>query len=124
MYEWLAGNSYQMTVTLNATNMTLNSPASSYFKGVRWVMIGLDATQQKLAIKPIQKRDIDMNLVSMDRLQKISIGKGYGRITNKRMMQTIEDTLGCILTGQKVYAEYNDKEDIMEIDLTDLVNED
>ena len=124
MYEWLAGNSYQMTVTLNATNMTLNSPASSYCKDVRWVMIGLDATQQKLAIKPIQKRDIDMNLVSMDRLQKISIGKGYGRITNKRMMQTIEDTLGCILTGQKVYAEYNDKEDIMEIDLTDLVNED
>lgn len=124
MYEWLAGNSYQMTVTLNSTNMTLNSPASSLFKDVRWVMIGLDAGQQKLAIKPIQKRDIDMNLISMDRLQKISIGKGYGRITNKRMMQTIEDTFGCILTGQKVYAEYNDKENIMEIDLTDLVNED
>lgn len=117
MYEWIKGNVYSMNATLYSTNITLNSSAASYFEEVRWVMIGLDSKNKKIAIKPVTKKEVDLKLVSLEHLHKISIGKGYGRISNKAIMKDVSDILQKQLTGDKFSATYNDKEDFLEIDL-------
>lgn len=117
MYEWVKSNAYSLNVTLYNTNITLNSLASSYFENVRWVMIGLDTKNKKVAIKPVTKNQIDLKLVPLEHLHKISIGKGYGRISNKAIMKDISDMVGYQLDGNKFYATFNEKEDLLEIEL-------
>ena len=89
MYEWIKGSVFNMITTLYPTNITLNSSAATVFSDVRWVMLGLDRIECKLAIKPIAKREIDLKLVPMDQLHKISIGKGYARISCKSIIDEI-----------------------------------
>lgn len=117
MYEWVKGNAYSLAVTLYNTNITLNSTAVSYFENVRWVMIGLDTKNNKVAIKPVTKNQIDLKLVPLEHLHKISVGKGYGRISNKAIMKDISNMAGIELNGQKFSAIFNDKETFLEIDL-------
>ena len=117
MFEWVKGNAYNMNVTLYATNITLNSAAASYFEDVRWVMIGLNREKKQVAIKPVNKRELDLNLVSLEQLHKISIGKGYGRISNKAIMKEIEDILGAKMDGIKKEAMFDEKEGMLVVDL-------
>lgn len=118
MFEWVKGNAYTMSVTMSPTNMTLNSAAASYFQEVRWVMIGLNNETKKVAIKPITKQEIDLKLVSLDRLHKISIGKGYGRISSKQTMNEIADLLQMKqLDSLKCEASFDEKQNLLIIDL-------
>ena len=117
MFEWVKGNAYNIYVTLYATNITLNSAAASYFEEVRWVMIGLNREEKQLAIKAITKREIDLKLVPLEQLHKISIGKGYGRISNKAIMKEVEMILGTSLDGLKKEAIFDEKEGMLIVDL-------
>ncbi|NBK97534.1 MAG: hypothetical protein EOM50_05875 [Erysipelotrichia bacterium] len=118
MYEWVKGNAYNLNVTLYNTNITLNSATASYFNDIRWVMVGIDAHGKKVAIKPVAKKMIDLNLVPLEQLHKISIGKGYGRISNKSIMLEIKQLLERDIEGLKFQASYNDQEDFLEVDLS------
>lgn len=117
MYEWMKGNAYNLNVTLYNSNITLNSSAASYFNDIRWVMVGIDSQNKKIAIKPVPKSKIDLNLVPLEHLHKISIGKGYGRISNKNIMKDISDLMEREIDSLKFQATYNDKEDFLEVDL-------
>lgn len=117
MYEWMKGNVYNLNVTLYNTNITLNSAAASYFNDIRWVMVGIDSDLKKIAINPIPKSKIDMQLVPLQHLHKISIGKGYGRISNKNIMNDICDLMKKDINGLKFQATYNDKENFLEVNL-------
>lgn len=121
MYEWMKGNAYNLNVTLYESNITLNSSAASYFENIRWVMIGLDLKNKKMAIKPIAKNKIDLNLVPLEQLHKISIGKGYGRISNKNIMNEVKEALQKDITGLKFKATFNDKETFLEVDLNEEI---
>lgn len=122
MFEWVKGNVYTLVLTLYPNNITLNSSAASYFQDVRWSMIGLDKKTAMLAIKPITKREIDLNLVSMDQLHKVSVGKGYARISNKTVIEEISGMIGQQLDGLKVNATFDEKENMLIADFSDLVN--
>ncbi len=117
MFEWTSGNVFTLQATLYETNITLNSACVSYFKDVRWVMIGFNHKQKQVAIKPISKRDVDLQLVALDKLHKISIGKGYGRISNKNIMKDIQGMIGSNINKGKYGATYDDKENILILDL-------
>ncbi len=121
MYEWMKGNAYNLNVTLYNTNITLNSSAASYFDNIRWVMIGLDLAHKKIAIKPVPKNKVDLNLVPLEHLHKISIGKGYGRISNKNIMKEISEGLGYAIDGCKFKATFNDKDEYLEVDLSETL---
>ena len=120
MYEWIKGSVYHMVITLYPTNITLNSSVVSKLEGVRWVMLGLDRENYKLAIKPIPKRDIDLKLVEMDQLHKVSIGNGYGRISNKAIMGEVSRLLDRDITGVKIEVIYDESEDMLIADLRDI----
>ena len=113
----MKGNAYTLNVTLYTTNITLNSAAASHFSEVRWVMIGLDKDENLVAIKPITKRELDLKLVPLEQLHKISIGKGYGRISNKAIMAEIAEMCQQSLDGIKKGANFDDKQGMLIIDL-------
>lgn len=117
MFEWIPGNAYSTVVTLYPNNFTLNNTAATYFKDVRWCCIGLDKKALKVAIKPIAKREIDLNLVPLDQLHKVSIGKGYARISNKLILDEIAALLHKECNGIKYNATFDEKERMLIIDL-------
>ena len=120
MFTQIKGNAYTLVLTLYPNNITLNSSAASYFEDVRWAMIGLDKENMKLGIRPITKREIDLCLVSMDELHKVSVGKGYARISNKMIMEEIGNMISQSISGLKINAEYDEKENMLVADLSEL----
>jgi len=109
-----------MIITLYPTNITLNSSIVSKLENIRWVMLGLDRENYKLAIKPITKREIDLKLVDMNQLHKVSIGNGYGRISNKAIMSEVSKLLNRDITGVKIEIEYDETENLFVADLKDI----
>ena len=120
MYEWIKGSVYHMIITLYPTNITLNSSVVNKLSDIRWVMLGLDREELKLAIKPVTKREIDLKLVDMDQLHKVSIGNGYGRISNKAIMQEVSILLNRDITGIKLEVEYDESGTMLIADLKDI----
>ena len=87
MFEWVKGNAYTMLVTLYPNNFTLNNVAAAYFEDIRWCCIGLDREERKVAIRPVTKREVDLKLIPLEQLHKVSMGKGYARISNKALIE-------------------------------------
>lgn len=75
-----------------------------------------------MGIRPVSKREIDLHLVEMDQLHKISLGKGYARITNKAIMEEIALLTHQKMDGLKVNARFDEKENMLIADLKDLIN--
>lgn len=117
MFEWAQGNAYSMVVTIYPTNFTLNSVAAQRFINSKYCMLGLDRVNRLVAIKAITKREIDLGLVHLDTLHKISMGKGYARISNKQFIEDIynltHDASECI----KYSATFDEKENMLIVDL-------
>ena len=65
-----------------------------------------------------RKKDIDRKLVPMEQLHKVSIGKGYARITNKQMMEEISNLLGEPLNGNKYNAMFHEQQGLLIVELT------
>lgn len=117
MFEWIPGNAYSSVVTLYPNNFTLNTTAASHFGDVRWCCIGLDKRTLKVAIKPVTKREIDLNLISLDQLHKVSVGKGYARISNKNILTDISSLIDKECNGIKFQASFDEKDKMLIVDL-------
>lgn len=120
MYEWVTGNAHALIVRVYPTNITLNASAASLFNDVRYVTIGFNKESLKVAIKPITKREVDLKLVPLEQLHKVSIGKGYGRISNKLVCDEISALIGQLLTGQRFLSQFDVKSHMLVIDLTQI----
>ena len=123
MFQWLKGNSHANVVTLSDTCITLNNSAASHFSDVRWCLIGIDYDRSLLAIKPVSKHDYDLHIYPLENLHKVSIGNGYGRITNKSIMKNISGLLNEPLNNLKLLAEYDANQDMLIVDLTQQYRE-
>ena len=91
MFEWTVGTAYSMIVTVYPANFTLNNVAALKFKDCRYCMLGLNRDKSQVAIKIVTKEDIDLGLVPIENLHKVSYGKGYARISNKAFIKEIYD---------------------------------
>ena len=120
MFEWIEGNVTSLILTITSSSITLNASAANYFKEVRWCMVGIDKKQMLLGIKPIKKIDIDRKIVSTSQLHKITIGKGYARITNKAISDQIANLLNQTLTNEKISAYYDEDQEMLLADLHEL----
>ena len=120
MFEWVKGNVYSMILTLYPNNITLNSSAATHFQDVRWVMIGIDKENYQLGIRPITKREIDLKLVSMSQLHKISVGKGYARVSNKMIIEELSAMIDQPIEGLKVNAIFDEAQGMLIADLHEL----
>lgn len=121
MFEWIQGNSYTMIVTVYATNITLNTAAANHFKDYRWCMIGFDAKHKQMAIKGVSKAQIDNGLVPLENLHKISVGKGYARISNKSVIQQIAKIINEESINKKYSAYFDDEQNLLIINLKDTI---
>lgn len=117
MYEWVTGNAHTNVVRIYPNNLTLNTSAAIHFNEFRYVTIGIDRDSRKIAIKPIAKRDIDLKLVPIEHLHRVSIGNGYGRISNKMVCDEIASLLKSPLEGQKFLAQFDKKQQQLIVDL-------
>lgn len=117
MFEWATGNAYAMIVTIYSSNFTLNTAACNHFKDYKYCMLGLDKENKKVAIKAVSKEEIDLGLVYLENLHKISIGKGYARISNKVFIEEIYNLTLEREEGLKYAASFDEKEKMLIIDL-------
>ena len=117
MFKWMNGNTYSNVVTLYPNNFTLNSVACQYFQEIRWCLIGIDEQNFKVAIKPVTAREIDLNLYPMEHLNKVSMGKGYARISNKHIVDEIAAMIQKECNGLKFISSYDEKEKMLIVDL-------
>lgn len=117
MFTWVKGNAYSMIVTIYPNNLTLNNTATSYFQDVRWAMIGIDHENLQIGVKPVTKREVDLKLVPLEQLHKVSIGKGYARISNKQVVEEISALLNMPLDGVKFKADFDEKQGLLLVDL-------
>lgn len=88
-FEWSTNDIIKKTVTIYTSNLTLNKAACQYFDNVQFVLLGLDRENNLLGIKPITKEQLDANIYPEDQLHRISIGKSYGRVSNKNFIRNI-----------------------------------
>lgn len=121
MFNWVTGNAQLEIVTLNSNNITLNQNAASHFQSSQYVLVGFSQNLE-IGIKPVSKRDMDLNAYPKENLHKISIGKGYAKINNKALCDLISAKVGKPLTGQKIYARFDETENVLIFDIDALSN--
>ena len=117
MFTWVQGNAYTPVATLYANNITLNQAAAALVQDARWVMLGLDHDNKRVAIRPVSKQEIDRKQVMLQQLHKVSLGKGYARISNKQVMEEIAGMLKQSLNGDKFEAVYDEASNLLVIEL-------
>lgn len=117
MFEWTKGSAYTAICTLYASNITLNNNAAYYLDEVRWCQIGIDSKSLLVAIKPVTKEEIDLKLVNLNHIHKISHGKGYLRISNKAVIDDISKLLKKPLNGEKFTVNYDEVNKMLIVDL-------
>lgn len=122
MFEWTTGNAQLEVVTLNENNITLNQNAASHFRDSHFVLVGFDENNH-VAIKPVKRKDLELNAYPKENLHKISLGKGYAKINNKALLDLMSNRVGIAMNGQKIVAAFREKEEFLTFDLSTLKKE-
>lgn len=122
MFKWATGNAYAMIATIYPTNFTLNTPATLKLNNAHYCILGLDENEKKVAIKAITKEQIDLGVVPLEHLHKISYGKGYARISNKSFIDNLNSFIKIPDKGIKLALNYDEIEKmlIMNIDFNTI----
>ena len=81
-------------------------------------MLGIDVEKKQAAIKAVNKEEIDLGLVPLENLHRISYGKGYARISNKSFIADLGRFIDIKDEGVKLPLTYDESEKmlIMNID--------
>lgn len=111
-FEWSTNEVAKKTVTIYSTNLTLNKAACRHFENVQYVLLGLDRNNDILGIKPVDKQQIDDNIYQEDQLHRISIGKSYGRVSNKTFIDELSQLYNLDLQNNQG-IKYNAKFDVV-----------
>ena len=118
-FTWKTNELSADIVSVYETNLTLNKPACRHFENVNYVLLGIDESSHSLGIKPVTKEAIEQSLYPRDQLYRISIGKSYGRVTNKAFINHIEPLAHIDFNVQSCYkfkASYDIIHDVLIVD--------
>ncbi len=121
MFEWISTTGNSPVITLYSNNLTLNSVASTFFESSPWCCIGINKETLQIALRPVSKQEVELNAVAAHQLHKVSLGKGYGRISSKDLAGEISALIGSECNGQKYLATFNEKEKMLIVDLNNQV---
>ena len=119
-FVWATSEVANTSVTIYETNITLNKAACEYFKNVNYVLLGFDQEKKILAIKPIPKEIVDQDIYPRSQLHRLSMGKSYGRISNKSFLKDIAEYTNIDLKdgqGTKYNASYDVMNSLLTIQL-------
>lgn len=113
-FVWSTNEVSKKTVTIYSTNITLNTAACKHFENVQYVLLGLDKDKHLLGIKPVDKNALNEGIYPKDQLHRISIGKSYGRISNKNFIDQL---------AEEYNLDFNDKQGLKYTAKFDVVHQ-
>jgi len=93
-FEWSTNDIATKTLTIYETNLTLNKAACYHFEDVNFVLLGIDKENRQIGIKPVTKDEINNQIYPVSQLHRISLGKSYGRISNKSFVEDLCQEFG------------------------------
>lgn len=102
-FEWSTNDIATMTLSVYETNLTLNKAACAHFEDVNYVLLGIDKEARQIGIKPVTKQEIDDNVYPASQLHRISLGKSYGRISNKSFVYDLSQEFGLDFSQNQCY---------------------
>jgi hypothetical protein len=111
-FEWSTNDIATMTLTIYETNLTLNKAACVHFEDVNYVLLGIDYEAKQIGIKPVTKQEIDDGIYPSSQLHRISLGKSYGRISNKSFVYDLTQKFGFDFSENQCYK-YTVKYDVV-----------
>lgn len=123
-FEWINNDVNTMSVTFTDSNITLNKAACRYFEESSYVLLGYDVDNHQIGIKPVKKIEIENKVYPKNQLHKLSLGKSYGRISNKNFLKGLSDYTHLDFASQSTYkleAKFDVKKQILIIPLEEVL---
>ncbi len=102
-FEWSTNDIATKTLTIYETNLTLNKAACYHFEDVNFVLLGINKEDKQIGIKPVTKEDINNHVYPETQLHRISLGKSYGRISNKSFVEDLCQEFGLDFKKEQSY---------------------
>lgn len=114
---WFNDNLKDIFATLTNTQITLNKYGATYLESANKVLLGYDAENSKIVIKPLSKDEVIRGDIPESSLYNISISASYARVTNKAFLSTVIDLFNLDLPkeGFKYKTVWNEKHKVLEI---------
>jgi hypothetical protein len=117
--DWIYKKEQDASATIYDNNITLSKAASNYFNDAYAVLIGIDRETRKIVIKNISKEEAMRGDINKINLHEISLKASYGRITGKRLINEICETIPLDFKANKSYkfnAKWNTAEKMLVIE--------
>ena len=119
-FIWASKKPTDGVATLYVNNITLNKAASSHFEHAYSVLLGLDAENKKVAVKPVSKEEFDIGAVQEEKRHKITVKSSYARVSNKKFLKEVAEIANIDLKDNnsfKFKANWSKEEHLLVIDL-------
>jgi hypothetical protein len=118
-FQWFHEKPKEVIVTLSSGNITLNKQAAVYFEHAYSVMLGVDETTKRIAIKPLDKSEAMSHVIPDNKKYKITVRSSYARITNKAFMDEIMQLTQLNLHDEtiKYAAKWDEVSQLLVVDL-------
>lgn len=122
---WFNDQNKVGVATLYNNNITLNKVCCTYLDDTYSVMLGLDYSNKKVIIRPLNKEQATRGDINVGNQYKITIRPSYSRISNTEFIKEIQKVIGesdLKTIPRKFSTSFNTSEHFMEIDLDMEVN--
>ncbi len=119
-FIWASKKPNDGVATLYESNITLNKAASSHFDHAYNVLLGLDTTSKKVAVKPISKEEFDIGAIPAEKRHKITVRSSYARVCNKKFLKEVANLADLDLSDNNSYkfnANWDNENGLLIIDL-------
>ncbi len=119
-FVWASKKPKNGIATLYESNITLNKAASSHFENAYNVLLGLDADQKLVAVKPISKEEFEIGAIPSEKRHKITVKASYARVSNKKFMREVANVANIELMDNnsfKYKTKWSSEDSLLIIDL-------
>jgi len=119
-FVWASKKPKNGIATLYESNITLNKAASSHFENAYNVLLGLDAEQKLVAVKPISKEEFEIGAIPSEKRHKITVKASYARVSNKKFMKEVANVANIELMDNnsfKYKTKWSSEDSLLIIDL-------
>jgi len=121
-FVWASKKPKDGVATLYESNITLNKAASTHFERAYSVLLGIDATTMRIAVKPISKEQVDLGTIPEEKRHKITVRASYARVSNKKFMKELAEIANLDLSSQtyKYKTTWSREDSALIIDLNEM----
>lgn len=102
-FVWASKKPKDGVATLYESNITLNKAASTHFERAYSVLLGIDETTMRIAVKPVSKEEVDLGTIPEEKRHKITVRPSYARVSNKKFMKEVSKVARIDLANKNSY---------------------